>query len=313
MVLIAYVAGWMRSGTTLVSEVLGSLPGAVAIGELSGVWREAASGRPCSCGANLHGCPLWGTALQTVSARQGLPSSDHAEFAELVARVLRTRNAGRLARLAQRPPGEWPKEVRRYVDVTATLLESIRDQTGARVIVDSSKLPPGFLIASLLSTAEVRIVHIVRDPRAVAHSELKSHHRQRAEQELLPPGRSALASAYYWTGFNLAVNRYGKLADAYFRISYEDFATRPRDMSTALARFVGLPPALTWRADDVVELASSHLAVGNPNRFAARERTIRPDLAWREQMRLRDRLLVTGATSPVRPLLRPTSQLLFGE
>lgn len=303
---IAYVAGWMRSGTTLVGEVLGSMPGAVAIGELSGVWREAASGRPCSCGARLSDCPLWGPALEAVSAEHGIRESDRVGVAELARRVLRTRKAGQLAKLAQQSRRDWPQEVRRYVAITSTLLRSIAERTGAHVIVDSSKLPPGFLTAALVPGAEVRVVHIVRDPRAVAHSELKTRHRQGAEKELLPPGRSALSSAYCWTGFNLAVNRHAHRADAYVRVSYEDFAAQPQDASTNLARFLGLPPGLTWRADGVIKLAESHLAVGNPNRFATRERTIRPDLAWREQMRPRDRLLVTGLTSPARPLLRPT-------
>ncbi len=305
---IGYIAGWMRSGTTLLSEVLGSLPGAVAVGELSGVWREAASGGPCSCGENLDRCALWGPALQAVSDEHGVRRSDYASVAQLTALVLRTRNAQVLAGLGHRAPSEWPDEVRRYVDITTTMLREIRRQTGAEVLIDSSKLPPGYLTASLVPGADVRVIHIVRDPRAVAHSELKTRHREGSDTDRLPPGRSVMMSAYYWTGFNLAVRRYANAASVYTRIRYEDFAARPHEASAQLARYLGLPASPGGHDGNVMQLAASHLAVGNPSRFASRKRVIAPDLSWQE-LSPHNRWLVTGLTAPARPLLRPTLQV----
>ncbi|MDQ3324746.1 MAG: sulfotransferase, partial [Actinomycetota bacterium] len=68
MLQIVYVGGWMRSGTTLLCQALGSSPGALALGEVSGVWRAAELGRSCSCGQSITECAVWGAALDSVAA-----------------------------------------------------------------------------------------------------------------------------------------------------------------------------------------------------------------------------------------------------
>src|SRR5262250_2359564 len=47
---VLYIAGAHRSGTTLLSDILGSYDGVTGTGELHELWAGLLSGRPCGCG-----------------------------------------------------------------------------------------------------------------------------------------------------------------------------------------------------------------------------------------------------------------------
>ncbi|HEX3721935.1 MAG TPA: hypothetical protein VHV31_04045, partial [Nitrolancea sp.] len=65
MVRVVYIAGDGRSGTTLLSQILGSYNGCLAVGELYDFWTECLDGdRLCSCGVPLRDCQFWNTVLE---------------------------------------------------------------------------------------------------------------------------------------------------------------------------------------------------------------------------------------------------------
>lgn len=294
---IAYVGGWMRSGTTLLCEMVGAFEGALAIGELSGLWRAADRDEPCSCGALILECPVWRPSLDAVRARHGVAREDYGQWAALTQQVLRTRAVRSLASLRPGERDSWPAHVRSYVDVTHTLLASVSEITGAGVIVDSSKLPPGFLLARLMPDTEVDLLHIIRDPRAVANSERKTRVRTGPDAELLPPGHSATVSVAYWSGFNLTVKAYSSYARTSTVVDYEDLTSRTDEALNRIAEHLRLT-----RVPGQV-LGGGHIAVGNPARFGGETRQVRPDDSWRREMPLGDRLLVSAASWPARLLL----------
>ena len=287
---VVYVAGWMRSGTTLTSEIVGSFPGALAVGELSGVWGAATRNQDCSCGTSLRACPVWSYALRSVEAEHGLNERDFPALDRLACRVLRTRDSLRLASLRVGDVGSWPTGVRQYVDITRTLIFALAEVSGATVLVDSSKLPPGMLTLRLVPNTDICVVHVVRDPRAVASSELRTMRRPPDRAGAVPPGRSPLRSAVMWQGANLAVRWSARKVGPYARLRYEDLVSRPTQMIGALGEFVGLEPGLEISGDQV-SLRESHVAVGNPSRMDCRVRTIRSDNS-RNSIRGSDKALV---------------------
>lgn len=295
---IVYIGGWMRSGTTLLCEMIGAFEGALALGELSGIWRAAHRNEPCSCGAAIPECPVWGPALAAVKRVHGISTQDYERLARQAQEVLRTRSAHRLARLDPDDPSGWPERVRSYVEILHTLLASISETTGAQVLVDSSKLPPGFLVERLMPATSVDLVHIIRDPRAVANSERKTQVRSGPDADLLPPGRSAVRSVFYWSAFNLAVRAYSSYADSYTTVDYSRLTSRTEAELDRLAGLLGVnrkPNAL---------LNGGHVAVGNPARFDGSTRTVSADDSWKRELRRREKLWVSSASLPTRMLLR---------
>lgn len=295
---IAYVGGWMRSGSTLLAEMIGALPGALSIGEVSGIWRAAERNGPCSCGQPVRSCPVWGAALAVLRQERGVSTDDYAPLAGLAARVLQTRRSWRLASLRNTNPARWPADVLEYATVTEELLQAVAATAGASTLVDSSKLAPGLVLSCLMQHAKTRVTHIVRDPRAVANSERKT--RLATDVDWTPPGRSSLKSVAYWSGANLTVRHFGRLADDYLLVSYAALTQRPEGVLACIAAFLDLE-----RDTQAGLLSTGHIAVGNPARFGGSNRGIIADETWRSDMPMLDRALVSALSGPVRALLRP--------
>lgn len=296
---LIYVAGWLRSGTTMLTRMLGSIEGVTAIGEVSGIWNAASGGEVCSCGAAITECPIWSAGLQAVDAAYGIGPAEYSDFAALTKSVLRSRRCHGLVALRRANVSRWPEDVRRYVEVVGTLLEAVTVATGGDVLVDSSKLPPGLLTLGLIPGAALDVVHIVRDPRAVANSELRSLKKMAAGMASEVPGRTILRSAIYWSAGNLAVKWFGRYAQSFTALRYEALASHPASELRSLAHWLGLehPPS------DAPQLALGHVGVGNPSRFGDPRGAIRPDTAWTWELSLPQRALVGGVSLPARALL----------
>ena len=85
---VLYVGGWGRSGSTLLSHLLGRLPEMVAVGELRYVWQAGVSGNElCGCGEPFDECPFWVAVGE--EAFGGWDKIDLGEVLGLEAAVLR--------------------------------------------------------------------------------------------------------------------------------------------------------------------------------------------------------------------------------
>ncbi|MGH9058576.1 MAG: hypothetical protein ACRDZY_03535, partial [Acidimicrobiales bacterium] len=61
---VLYIAGWGRSGTTILDSVLAQLHGFCSVGELRWLWdRGLTEGWPCGCGAKVAVCEFWKQAV----------------------------------------------------------------------------------------------------------------------------------------------------------------------------------------------------------------------------------------------------------
>ena len=64
LVKVMYIAGWGRSGTTIVDNILNSYDGVFSTGELFYLWsRGLIEKRKCGCGVPFPRCALWGDIL----------------------------------------------------------------------------------------------------------------------------------------------------------------------------------------------------------------------------------------------------------
>ncbi len=297
MLRVVYVAGWLRSGSTLLCQSLGSAPDTVSLGEVSGVWRAAALNHPCSCGEAITSCSIWGPALDHVRETTGISMRDLDTVAALATKVLRTRDSARLRRLSAGRPDAIPEGVRRYVTLTGALLNGAARAAGVSTVVDSSKLPPGFLTLRLRPDIEVDVVHLVRDPRAVVNSERKRWPQPAVAAALLPPIRSTTRSALYWSAANLAVQHYATAASSYRVLRYEDFTASPDACLSRLCSDLRLPEPL--QSVERGTRSAGHLAVGNPSRFRAASDRISMDQRWEAELPWTDRVVVAAVSLPV--------------
>lgn len=289
---VAYVLGKGRSGSTLLDAILGQLPGVFSAGELRTLWswgyQHAAD---CSCGRPVRECPVWSAV---VAETLGTATPTDAQIGALVdqqARALRWRQVpGALA-------GATTPALTAYAETQARLYRAIVAVTGAEVIVDSSKWPAHPGVLGRIDGVEPRILHLVRDPRAVAFSYRR--HKPTGGRQPAMPRFGVAYSATSWLARNAAVEVARRGAPSQ-RLLYEEFAARPREALAAAATLLDRDPSdLPFVGARTVRLGATHLVGGNPGRFGGGEVTIQPDAEWSERLSARDAAVVTAVTAPL--------------
>ena len=89
-----------------------------------------------------------------------------AEFESLAARYCRLRQIPRIWMANERRSRRFG----RYAEYTRGLYQAIAQISGASILIDSSKNPARALALSQMRAIDLRLVHLVRDPRGVAAS-----------------------------------------------------------------------------------------------------------------------------------------------
>lgn len=298
---IIYVAGSGRSGSTLLERVLGDMPGAVNVGELIDLPRRTAPrGELCGCGQAFADCPFWAGVGKR--ALGGWQAGRLAEIHRLQSRVARQRHLPRLLSMALAGPG-FRADVAAYGASYRALYQAIAAQAGARYVIDASKWPAQALALSR-GGLDIRVIHLVRDVRGVAHSlskqEVARPHAIQATDHML--SHVPVEAAARWVGIQAEAELLRRCGLRVARMRYEDFVARPRPAVAAALASLGLPPApsdLAHVGDGHVVLGSSHGLSGNPSRFSSGEITLRADEAWRDRMPRRDRVAVTALGLPL--------------
>lgn len=294
---VLYFAGTGRSGTTVINSLLGQLPGCFAAGELRYLWqRGVAEDHTCGCGRPFSECPVW-TAVMKRVRDAGATLDEPAIGRRLLSRLRIMRLPVLLARRALgRPPVPFHAD-----DVhIARLYRAIADETGASVVIDSSKLPPYGLLLSQLPGIELSVVHVVRDPRATAWSwQRLKQSRDRADSGLMQR-QETWKSSLLWLVWNvLAAVLWPSGSARVCRVRYEEFARSPRATLAPVAELAGARAEdLPFVDDDIVQLAPTHSVAGNPNRHDTGVVRVRSDDEWRSAMPARSQALVSALTAP---------------
>ena len=296
---VAYVAGFGRSGSTLLGSLLGQLDGAVGVGELRYLWtRGILESRRCGCGALVPGCPLWSAVL----AEAGLTSQPE-RLARSVAGEARASAPTTTAALLA--PGTAGPIVTRGLDCyggqLVAVYRAIQRVSGARVVVDTSKAPGGAWLVAATPGVDLRVIHLVRDPRATAHSWSRSKPIDdggaRSRMVTLGPVRSSA----HWLLRNAATRRaFGRDPERYRLVRYEDLIRSPRRVLASLAEWLGLAGELPLLDDHTAVLEAVHAIGGNPDRDQTGVVRLDLDDAWREHMTAGARRLSGLVTLPVR-------------
>jgi hypothetical protein len=298
---VIYLGGLGRSGSTLLERLLGEMPGVCSVGEVVHLWqRGIVDNERCGCGEQFADCPFWGRVGQV--AFGGWDSIDVSRVAQLNAAVDRTRHIPRLAApgLAQR------SDLREYTSYYQRVYTGIVAASGCRVLVDSSKHASLAFCLRWRDDLDLRVVHVVRDSRAVAHSWTRQVSRPEAATGSFMTRYSPAVSAGQWNAQNGAVALLARCGTPTLRVRYEDLTRAPAATLAQIAAFAGLvaspggPPIIGGGAGGHwAELGAAHTVSGNPMRFTTGRVPIRQDERWRTAMPARQRRTVTVLTLPL--------------
>jgi len=297
---VILLGGLGRSGTTLVERVLGELPGAAALGEVVHLWRrDVRDNERCACNQRFHDCPFWHEVGGL--AFGGWERVDVARVEALQGAVERTRFIPRLGRATL--PAALRSDVLEYAGYYARVYRAAAKVASASAVIDSSKHSSLAFCLRWHPDIDLRVVHVVRDARAVAYSWTKQVARPETDGAEEMTRYSPTRSALLWDVHNAAFGMLRRRGVPVHTLRYEDFLADPVSRTREIAAFADLdlgPGALDFLGTDHADLGVAHSAAGNPMRFRTGRITLARDDEWRTRLPSGQRRLVSAVTAPVR-------------
>jgi SAM-dependent methyltransferase len=304
---VLFLAGKGRSGGTLLASLLGQLPGFFNIGELNRLWDWGlVSNFKCGCGRPVQECPTWHGILEEADrlleteggAGAGIAPLRTARIDLAQASVVRWPRALRLLRARPGAQPHWDA-LDRYTAASSAVYRSIAELTGARVVVDSSRLPIEPVALGLVPGVDVRVAQVIRDPRAVVYSWKRSRLLTDRDNTEYMPKFSASFSTTSWLARNLVVEAIRRRGPVEI-VQYDAMARDPAAVLRQLADFVGEPAgAMEFLTSETATIAPTHSVGGNPVRMTSGAITIEPDEEWRSGIEPRDRVVATAIALPL--------------
>jgi hypothetical protein len=280
---VVYIIGAARSGTTILGNCLGTLDGVFVAGELS--WITTAlkdlTSHPCGCGLRLVDCPVWTPILETIESEISERSNERKED---LYELPRLRSVPRLALTASQERDPFDR-----------IYGAIARETAAVAIVDTSKSSGH--AALLARSKEHLILHVVRDPRAVVNS---WRHRVPAHALGAWSRRWLVAKATLnWIAVNAAAALiHARARSGFVRIRYEDFVRDPASILASIAEILDTRVA-TRVEGTAIDIPVNHSAGGSRTRFEHGRLELREQAAWRNELPLREKFVVTALAWPL--------------
>jgi hypothetical protein len=299
MTTVLYIGGTGRSGSTLLGRMLGELPGFEYIGELPLLWRNGlVENALCGCSQHFRDCPFW-----TRVGKEAFGGWDSLDPEAI--RNLKTAVDRHLFVPLMLAPGLSPAyrtRLDRYAELYGRLFHGIKEASGAEVIVESSARPSTAFLFRRIAGVGLRLLHLVRDSRAVAYAWTKQVRKPELDREVYMQQFPVAQTAVRWTAFHTMMEGLRGLRVPSLRVRYETLVDRPRDVIAAAVRHAGaeLPgEALGFIDDGRVDMRPSHAVAGNPMRFKTGQLELRLDEEWKRALTPGNRLVVSALSWPL--------------
>ena len=297
-----YVGGESRSGSTVLSAILGSYDGMVSVGELRTLWRALKMNQMCGCGESMSSCHFW-TAVGDC-AYGGWASLDIDAMLSADERLARHRA---VARHIVRGPRRPDPDLRAHRETLGRLYDAIARISGAQIIVDSTKDPSYAYVLRDVPGIDLRVLNLVRDSRGVAYSNAKtqilrpelalSSGAEPVYMPTWPPWRTAVS----WEIKNLLFYVFIR-APRRRLVKYENVSANARSELGAICEFAGADTcdSGSWEEEShSFELLPNHTLGGNPVGFGRGRVRFETDDEWKVKMSDGEKMLVTAITFPL--------------
>jgi hypothetical protein len=249
----------------MLAQMLGQHQSIFAAGELSNLWWANAHGAHCECGDLVSNCSFWEPVIEETRGASGLAP---AQAERLRMAVARDRNNLHRRHRRQRSLVRPSSAQSEYASLRSLVINAVQKSAQASVIVDTSKRAlESTYVASRLNVLNV---HIIRDPFAVAASEVDATRFLNLDPVDRPPVRSAASSAMLWTFANYQASRIAArsahLPDA---IELERLVNSPLPFLERIVASAGLEPHEWLSREGSFFMQPGHMVAGNPSRTSS--------------------------------------------
>jgi hypothetical protein len=269
---ILYLAGYGRSGTTLIESILGSHHNVLALGELYKL-NEVIDNSDylCSCGKQFVHCNFWAPIVRRLDCTQ----INHLA-------IQKARNTVECNRISVNALHTFKlkgksSELNKYEESMTLLFNTIWDYVpnDVQYIIDSSKTAYSCarrpITLNKICKLNVKVLHIVRDFKGVMNSIMKKGLNRNLQIGVHRKTKFArLRSVLGWISANEAAERLQRYLPKgnYLRIKYEDFISFPASSLNTIGNFLSIDFSHVSRLLSAGMLESnSHQVAGNRMRY----------------------------------------------
>jgi hypothetical protein len=278
---LLYIASTGRAGSTILEMLLNAHPMVWTLGEFDILpWEILTNLKPCGCGTPIEQCPFW---MPIIAENRATILNGE------INRFRRTHNTDRAIRFREVPYvfGRMAVDRRRsaaiasYADANEEVLSKVLAAASEASLqpiswlVDASKSPYRLMWLASSGRFDLRVIHLMKDPRAFVYSMAKSLHG-------VTRSYRALRSALRWQAqnrlFDSVVQRYVKPEHA-MRLRYEELASDVESTMSGIYKWLEIPfePGAALHFRD-----GNHGVAGNPAR--GESKPIRLDDKWRRDL-----------------------------
>lgn len=276
---VIYIAGYGRSGSTLLELLLGAIPGAFGGGELHGIY----SLKGCFNSMSPEVSEFWGKVWGCLFKKMPRLEVEGAQRRQL--------NFESLVSLPRHLCRYRSHDVDCYGEVQAKLFESIREVSTQETVIDSSKSTrlTAFRPVALARYAgqNVKMIHLVRDGRAVLWSQMRGDNKKIESGSCDTSLPFALPRTLIgWVFANCSAWIAGLLlpSGSTIRVRYEDLAKCPAHELKRIGDFLSLDTnAIVVMLDKAEHIAPGVQFSGNRMRFKGITK-IKNDDEWRSRL-----------------------------
>lgn len=271
--MLIYIAGYGRSGSTILDTILGNNPTIFGGGELIWLFDNFVRDAVCSCGKTMSSCPVWANVAREIKAQCQMSSWQKASR---ISRINDVRNF-------------YGSPSASYKELWSATFSAIKKVTGKNIIVDSSKTNhigwPRLKNLTATYQGQTRVVHLVRDPRAVMWSMSKGTNKYLAKKPISPSVIRGIRGVFSWSLSNtLAELAVKSSTNNSLVIKYEDIMQVPFDAFSTLGQYLELDlQPLSMKLNNREVFSSGHGIAGNRMRSSP---SITPyfDDSWKQKL-----------------------------
>ncbi|WP_170971069.1 sulfotransferase family protein [Ilyomonas limi] len=230
---IIYIAGYSRSGSTILDILLGSHTKIFGTGELFYLFEDWLNGtRTCTCGAVYKDCSFW----KDLKLPQGLSLQGAREIVQHVEnrKYITALTNGKIA----------PDIIQKYTLIQTALYDYIFTTSGKDIVVDSSKtsrdMAGRFYALHQYTGFDVYVIHLVKNGLSVVESYVEKGRNWALEGYGKNDRFAAARSSVGWFLGNAIAQRLGAKmpANRYIQIKYEDLVAQPESVLQKIGAFV---------------------------------------------------------------------------
>lgn len=274
---LIYIVSDVRSGSTLLDTLLSQNNSVSSIGEAHHFRNYLLRKKGfdiCSCSRNFHDCTFWKVILEELEKDKSFQGDKfvtrftlgRSPFLRIFQHIGLIYFPNRILSFTR-----FHKKNKVVAQNRFTLVDKLRVSSPKRILLDSSKNPEAIPYLISQKVYEVKIIHLVRDFRAVAYSKYsRSNGRLSFTKSLI----STLIKDWI-------IRKYiQKVPDGYrISISYEELIRKPDNVMENIEAFLGINSvAIDYKSS--IELNEIHNLGGSPHRFNKHFELVE-DLRWK--------------------------------